>query len=56
MVGALTDTLSQQILGKVEYTLRDYAHRLVVEVHQVTLNGAQKKIRRSQPGVPALHR
>ena len=43
MAEALTDTPPEQILGKVEYTLRDHAHRLATEVHQVALDGDQKR-------------
>jgi len=43
MVEALTDTPPEQILGKVEYTLRDHAHRLATDVHQVALDGDQKR-------------
>jgi hypothetical protein len=43
MAEALTDTPPEQILGPVEYTLRDHAHRLATEVHQVALDGDQKR-------------
>jgi hypothetical protein len=43
MAETLTDTPPEQILGKVEYTLRDHAHRLATEVHQVALDGDQKR-------------
>jgi hypothetical protein len=43
MAEALTDTPPEQILGQVEYTLRDQAHRLATEVHQVALDGDQKR-------------
>jgi hypothetical protein len=43
MAEALTDTPPEQILGAVEYTLRDHAHRLATEVHQVALDGDQKR-------------
>ena len=43
MAEALTDTPPEQILGKVAYTLRDHAHRLATEVHQVALDGDQKR-------------
>ena len=43
MAEALTDTPPEQILGEVEYTLRDHAHRLATEVHQVALDGDQKR-------------
>jgi hypothetical protein len=43
MAEALTDTPPEQILGKVEYTLRDHAHRLATDVHQVALDGDQKR-------------
>ena len=43
MAEALTDTPPEQILGGVEYTLRDHAHRLATEVHQVALDGDQKR-------------
>ena len=43
MAETLTDTPPDQILGKVEYTLRDQAHRLATEVHQVALDGDQKR-------------
>ena len=43
MAEALTDTPPEQILGKVEYTLRDQAHRLATDVHQVALDGDQKR-------------
>ena len=43
MAEALTDTPPEQILGAVEYTLRDHAHRLAIEVHQVALDGDQKR-------------
>src|SRR4051812_3836382 len=42
MAEALTDTPPEQILGEVEYTLRNHAHRLATEVHQVALDGDQK--------------
>ena len=43
MAETLTDTPPEQILGQVEYTLRDQAHRLATEVHQVALDGDQKR-------------
>ena len=43
MAEALADAPPEQILGKVEYTLRDHAHRLATEVHQVALDGDQKR-------------
>jgi hypothetical protein len=43
MAEALTDAPPEQILGKVEYTLRDHAHRLAADVHQVALDGDQKR-------------
>src|SRR4051812_21999544 len=43
MAETLADTPPEQILGKVEYTLRDHAHRLATEVHQVALDGDQKR-------------
>jgi hypothetical protein len=43
MAEALTDTPPEQILGAVEYTLRDHAHRLATDVHQVALDGDQKR-------------
>ena len=42
MVEALTDTPPEQILGTVEYTFPDHAHRLATDVHQVALGGDQK--------------
>src|SRR3954465_6382711 len=43
MAETLTDTPPEQILGKDEYTLRDHAHRLPTDVHQVALDGDQKR-------------
>jgi hypothetical protein len=43
MAEALTDTAPEQILGAVEYALRDQAHRLATEVHQVALDGDKKR-------------
>ena len=43
MAEALTDTPPEQILGKVECTLRDHAHRLATDAHQVALDGDQKR-------------
>src|SRR3954465_3610924 len=43
MAEVLTDTPPEQILGKVEYALRDHAHRLATEVHQVALDGDQRR-------------
>src|SRR3954469_6968123 len=43
MAEALADTPPEQILGAVEYTLRDHAHRPAPEVHQVALDGDQKR-------------
>src|SRR5438445_11485395 len=43
MAAALTDAPPEQILGAVEYTLRDHAHRLATDVHQVALDGDQKR-------------
>ena len=43
MAEALTDAPPEQILGEVEYALRDQAHRLAAEVHQVALDGDQKR-------------
>lgn len=43
MAEALTDTPPEQILGEIEYTLRDHAHRLATDVHQVALDGDQKR-------------
>ena len=43
MAEALTDAPPEQILGAVEYTLRDHAHRLATEAHQVALDGDQKR-------------
>jgi hypothetical protein len=50
MAEALTATPPEQILGKVEYTLRDHAHRLATEVHQVALDGDQKRGTTEPPG------
>jgi hypothetical protein len=59
MAEALTDTPPEQILGKVEYTLRDHAHRLATEVHQVALDGDQKRgttePAESVPTAPTTH-
>lgn len=43
MAETLTDTPPDRILGEVEYTLRDHAHRLATDVHQVALDGDQKR-------------
>ena len=43
MAEALTDAPPEQILGAAEYTPRDHAHRLVTGVHQVALDGDQKR-------------
>ncbi len=43
MAEALTDTPHEPILGKIEYALRDHAHRLATGVHQVARDGDQKR-------------
>jgi hypothetical protein len=43
MAEDLIDTPPQQVLGDIEYTLRDHAHRLATDVHQVALDGDQKR-------------
>jgi hypothetical protein len=43
MAEALTDTPPERILGAIEYALRDHAHRLATDVHQVALDGDQKR-------------
>ena len=50
MAEALADTPPEQILGRVEYTLRDHAHRLAADVHQVALDGDQKRGTRGPAG------
>ena len=50
MAEALTDTPPEQILGAVEYTLRDHAHRLATEAHQVALDGDRKRGTTGPPG------
>jgi hypothetical protein len=50
MAEALTDTPPEQILGAVEYTLRDHAHRLATDVHQVALDGDKKRGTTGPPG------
>lgn len=40
---ALADTPPERLLGDIEYALRDHAHRLATDIHQVALDGDQKR-------------
>jgi hypothetical protein len=43
MAESLVDTPADRIFGDIEFTLRDQAHRLAAQAHQVALDGDKKR-------------
>jgi hypothetical protein len=43
MAEALVDTPPEKLFGDIEYALRDHAHRLATDAHQVALDGDKKR-------------
>jgi hypothetical protein len=53
MAGELLDLPEEELFGRIEFALRDRAHRLATDVHQAGLDCRQKKTATTAPASSA---